>query len=99
MRRRGPSRKHILQTVADKIATYDFARQMEGAKEVKTSEFASAGGSNACKITSPADHQGHGRLQRPWPICLQHVNQERTKQLRLKRTSPPCDDPLKWDSP
>ncbi len=29
-------------TVADKIVTYDFARQMEGAKEVKTSEFASA---------------------------------------------------------
>jgi isocitrate dehydrogenase len=30
------------QSVADKIVTYDFARQMEGAKEVKTSEFASA---------------------------------------------------------
>ena len=30
------------KTVADKIVTYDFARQMEGAKEVKTSEFASA---------------------------------------------------------
>ena len=30
------------QTVADKIVTYDFARQMEGAREVKTSEFASA---------------------------------------------------------
>ncbi len=30
------------QTIADKIVTYDFARQMEGAKEVKTSEFASA---------------------------------------------------------
>ncbi len=30
------------QTVADKIVTYDFARQMEGATEVKTSEFASA---------------------------------------------------------
>jgi isocitrate dehydrogenase len=29
-------------TVADKIVTYDFARQMEGAHEVKTSEFASA---------------------------------------------------------
>lgn len=30
------------RTVADKIVTYDFARQMEGATEVKTSEFASA---------------------------------------------------------
>lgn len=30
------------QAVADKIVTYDFARQMEGAREVKTSEFASA---------------------------------------------------------
>jgi isocitrate dehydrogenase len=30
------------KTVADKIVTYDFARQMEGAQEVKTSEFASA---------------------------------------------------------
>jgi isocitrate dehydrogenase len=29
-------------TVADKIVTYDFARQMEGATEVRTSEFASA---------------------------------------------------------
>ncbi len=30
------------RTIAQKIVTYDFARQMEGAKEVKTSEFASA---------------------------------------------------------
>ncbi len=30
------------KAVADKIVTYDFARQMEGAREVKTSEFASA---------------------------------------------------------
>ncbi len=29
-------------TLAQKIVTYDFARQMEGAKEVKTSEFATA---------------------------------------------------------
>ncbi len=29
-------------TIAQKIVTYDFARLMEGAKEVKTSEFASA---------------------------------------------------------
>jgi len=29
-------------TMADKIVTYDFARQMEGATEVKCSEFASA---------------------------------------------------------
>jgi isocitrate dehydrogenase len=30
------------KTVAQKIVTYDFARQMPGAKEVKTSEFATA---------------------------------------------------------
>jgi len=30
------------KTVASKIVTYDFARQMEGAKEVKTSAFADA---------------------------------------------------------
>ncbi|MGB1287873.1 MAG: isocitrate/isopropylmalate family dehydrogenase, partial [Aggregatilineales bacterium] len=28
-------------TIADKVVTYDFARQMDDAKEVKTSEFAS----------------------------------------------------------
>jgi isocitrate dehydrogenase len=32
----------LQDTIADKIVTYDFARQMEGATEVKTSEFASA---------------------------------------------------------
>jgi isocitrate dehydrogenase len=30
------------KTIADKVVTYDFARQMEGAKEVRTSEFATA---------------------------------------------------------
>jgi len=30
------------QTIADRVVTYDFARQMEDAKEVKTSEFADA---------------------------------------------------------
>ncbi len=30
------------QTIADRIVTYDFARQMDGAKEVRTSEFADA---------------------------------------------------------
>jgi len=29
-------------TIGDKVVTYDFARQMEGATEVKTSEFAAA---------------------------------------------------------
>ena len=29
-------------TIADKIVTYDFARLMEGATEVKCSEFAAA---------------------------------------------------------
>ena len=30
------------KTIAQKVVTYDFARQTEGAKEVKTSEFATA---------------------------------------------------------
>ena len=30
------------KTIAEKIVTYDFARQMEGATTVKTSEFATA---------------------------------------------------------
>jgi isocitrate dehydrogenase len=34
--------KAMEATIADKVVTYDFARQMEGATEVKTSEFASA---------------------------------------------------------
>ena len=34
---------HALEaTIADKVVTYDFARLMDGATEVKTSEFASA---------------------------------------------------------
>jgi isocitrate dehydrogenase len=36
------SRQAYEKTVSPKIVTYDFARQMEGATEVKTSEFASA---------------------------------------------------------
>ncbi len=35
-------RKAFEKTVIDKVVTYDFARQMEGATEVKTSEFATA---------------------------------------------------------
>ena len=35
-------RKAYAKTVSGKVVTYDFARQMEGATEVKTSEFASA---------------------------------------------------------
>ena len=34
--------KGIDKTIGDKTVTYDFARQMEGAKQVKTSEFADA---------------------------------------------------------
>jgi isocitrate dehydrogenase len=30
------------KTVSQKVVTYDFARQMDGATEVKTSEFATA---------------------------------------------------------
>jgi isocitrate dehydrogenase len=34
--------KALEATIADKIVTYDFARLMDGATEVKCSEFASA---------------------------------------------------------
>ena len=34
--------KAIEKTISQKVVTYDFARQMEGAKEVKCSEFATA---------------------------------------------------------
>ncbi len=34
--------KSLERTIADKVVTYDFARLMEGASEVKTSEFARA---------------------------------------------------------
>jgi isocitrate dehydrogenase len=34
--------KALEATIADKVVTYDFARQMDGATEVKTSEFAAA---------------------------------------------------------
>jgi len=34
--------KAFEKTVSQKVVTYDFARQMDGAKEVKTSEFAGA---------------------------------------------------------
>ena len=34
--------KAIEKTISQKIVTYDFARLMEGAKEVKCSEFATA---------------------------------------------------------
>jgi len=30
------------KTIATKVVTYDFARQMEGAREVRCSEFAKA---------------------------------------------------------
>jgi isocitrate dehydrogenase len=45
------------KTVSQKIVTYDFARQMEGAKEVKTSEFASTVISNLQTVDS---RQGKG---------------------------------------
>jgi isocitrate dehydrogenase len=31
----------VEKTIAEKVVTYDLARQMEGAKKVKCSEFAS----------------------------------------------------------
>jgi isocitrate dehydrogenase len=34
--------KGLEAAIGDKIVTYDFARLTEGAKEVKTSEFATA---------------------------------------------------------
>ena len=34
--------KALEATINQKVVTYDFARQMQGAKEVKCSEFATA---------------------------------------------------------
>jgi isocitrate dehydrogenase len=34
--------KSLEKTIDQKVVTYDFARQMEGATEVKCSEFATA---------------------------------------------------------
>ena len=34
--------KSIEKTIGQKVVTYDFARQMQGAKEVKCSQFADA---------------------------------------------------------
>ena len=34
--------RSLQETIADKVVTYDFARMMEGAKEVKTSQFGDA---------------------------------------------------------
>ena len=34
--------KGLESAIGDKVVTYDFARQMEGATEVKTSEFGTA---------------------------------------------------------
>ena len=42
------------ETVKDKIVTYDFARQMEGATEVKTSEFATAIIDRMARVSQPA---------------------------------------------
>jgi isocitrate dehydrogenase len=34
--------RSLQATIADKVVTYDLARMMEGAKEVKTSQFGDA---------------------------------------------------------
>lgn len=45
-------------TIADKTVTYDFARMLPGAKEVKTSEFADAMIANMDKIVAAPDSGG-----------------------------------------
>ena len=73
---------HALEaTIADKVVTYDFARLMDGATEVKTSEFASAivdrlvstplrCGSGARHRSHPSHHLAlqprHERTDSPW---------------------------------
>jgi isocitrate dehydrogenase len=56
-------------TIADKTVTYDFARMMEGAKEVKTSEFATAMIANMDKIMA-SKGEGSGRSQVMGPEIL-----------------------------
>jgi isocitrate dehydrogenase len=35
-------RKAVQKTICDRVVTYDLARQLEGARKVKCSEFATA---------------------------------------------------------
>ena len=46
--------------IGDKTVTYDFARLMEGAKEVKCSEFGDRGDQQHVELPSPASHSGAG---------------------------------------
>ncbi len=65
------------KTIKQKIVTYDFARQMEGATEVSTSAFADA-----------ADQQYVIRVS---ALCLLFLNARRIawRSVRLKRNVPP----------
>lgn len=47
------------KTIEQKIVTYDFARLMEGAREVKTSEFADALIANMDRVIGDEHHAGH----------------------------------------
>jgi len=47
----------LQKTIVDKTVTYDFARQMEGASEVKTSEFADALIANMDGILAGGSHK------------------------------------------
>jgi isocitrate dehydrogenase len=54
----------VEQTIADKVVTYDFARLMEGATEVKCSEFAQAIVDRFVRVASLPCSSGSRRFTR-----------------------------------
>ncbi len=70
------------QVIADKVVTYDFARQMEGATEVSTSGFADA---LIAKITGSADDLAQAAEARRAALAEQHA------VLEAKRVANPVE--------
>ncbi len=70
------------QVVADKVVTYDFARQMEGATEVTTSGFADA---LIAKITGSSDDLARVARARRDAMEKQHA------ELEARRVSDPVE--------
>jgi isocitrate dehydrogenase len=72
-----------IETIAQKIVTYDFARQMEGARTVKTSEFATAVIENLRRLAAAGGlghscYNPHMRRPRLSPAAGLHVDRRRT---------------------
>ena len=63
----------LQKTINQKIVTYDFARLMQGAREVKTSEFADALIANMDRIIGDDNRLSHPAIG---PALVQHVETE-----------------------